>query len=443
MSSGTEYNNGSIKQNVVSNISAMLSARIINIFCGVAVSILLARYLGAERQGTISYALSIYGMFSFIAVFGLPDIILREFSRNREESEGTARSAMLLMLFGGVLAFVLSVCVALQLRVTPQVLLFVILYSTENISQFLRVFEQWLYSIAKTKSFSISQIIIHILFLILKVVGVALKQDMIWFVMCTVLEMTITNASLLICYRVVNQRFLGPKRITIEKINTLLKSSWPLIIVSAANTIYMRIDQIMIGKMVDETNLGVYSVGVTLAEYWYFVPSIIYTSFLPSLAEKKIDDARYYYLLQRFADCITTISYIAIVGFAVCGRFLIPMLYGAEYSNSSVVLFIYIWAGLFVSMSYVDQITYIIMDNTKIILIISMVSAGINIVINMLLIPILGIYGAALATTLDQVIIRMIVILFCWRKYKNTYIVQIKALIPFRRILGYFRRKAI
>ena len=170
MNNKKKDNYGNLKKNIFGNVSSMLSAKVINVLCGIVVSILLARYLGAERQGIISYALSIYGMFSFFSVFGLPDIIVREFSQNKENSKETAKSAMALMLLGGGIAGILSIGIAIRLEVTKQVLLFVVLYAIENLSQFLRVFEQWLYSIAKTKPYSIAQIIIHLLFLGFKII---------------------------------------------------------------------------------------------------------------------------------------------------------------------------------------------------------------------------------------------------------------------------------
>lgn len=441
MNNKKKDNYGNLKKNIFGNVSSMLSAKVTNVLCGIVVSILLARYLGAERQGIISYALSIYGMFSFFSVFGLPDIIVREFSQNKENSKETAKSAMALMLLGGGIAGILSIGIAIRLEVTKQVLLFVVLYAIENLSQFLRVFEQWLYSIAKTKPYSIAQIIIHLLFLGFKIIGIILKQDIIWFVLCTVFEVTFTNISLVLCYWIVKQPFDGEGRVNIERIKKLLRSCWPLIIVSAANTIYMRIDQIMVGKMLNEIDLGLYSIGVTLAEYWYFVPSIIYSSFLPSLAERKNEEISYYQLLQHFADGMIMTAYVAVIGFSIGGKLFIPMLYGAEYTNSSIVLSIYIWAGFFISLSYVDQITYILSDNTRIIMFTNIISAVLNIVLNALLIPVVGIYGAALATTLDHLIVRIMIMIIFWRKYKMTYLVQIKSLLPFSRLYRYLGRE--
>ena len=71
----------------------------------------------------------------------------------------------------------------------------------------------------------------------------------------------------------------------------------------------------------------------------------------------------------------------------------------------------------------------------------NIISAVLNIVLNALLIPVVGIYGAALATTLDHLIVRIMIMIIFWRKYKMTYLVQIKSLLPFSRLYRYLGRE--
>ena len=51
--------------------------------------------------------------------------------------------------------------------------------------------------------------------------------------------------------------------------------------------LYMRIDQIMINKILGQYELGLYSVSVRLIEIFHFIPKIIMISYLPILLKNK------------------------------------------------------------------------------------------------------------------------------------------------------------
>ena len=61
----------------------------------------------------------------------------------------------------------------------------------------------------------------------------------------------------------------------------------PVLISSLSIILYMRIDQIMIKEMINEYQLGIYSVAVRYIELYHFIPKIIIVSFLPILLLSK------------------------------------------------------------------------------------------------------------------------------------------------------------
>ena len=60
------------------NTSWLLGERILRMAISLFVGIYVARYLGPERYGLLSYALSFVWLFSSLASFGLDDILVRE-----------------------------------------------------------------------------------------------------------------------------------------------------------------------------------------------------------------------------------------------------------------------------------------------------------------------------------------------------------------------------
>ena len=71
-----------------------------------------------------------------------------------------------------------------------------------------------------------------------------------------------------------------------NKIKSLILKSLPVLISLLSIILYMRIDQIMINLIIDEYQLGIYSVSVRYVEIFHFIPKIIMISLLPLLAYK-------------------------------------------------------------------------------------------------------------------------------------------------------------
>ncbi|MBE8416266.1 oligosaccharide flippase family protein, partial [Leptospira borgpetersenii] len=56
-----------------------------------------------------------------------------------------------------------------------------------------------------------------------------------------------------------------------RRARTLLRDSWMLLLSGLAVIVYMRIDQIMIGQMMGDEAVGIYTAAVKISEVWYFI----------------------------------------------------------------------------------------------------------------------------------------------------------------------------
>lgn len=86
----------------------------------------------------------------------------------------------------------------------------------------------------------------------------------------------------------------------------------------------------------------------------------------------------------------------------ILSDWIIVLLYGAPYAEAADVLKIHVWSGIFVFMGYVFH-KYLIAENwTTLAFLRTFYGAILNLVLNFILIPKIGILGAALATLLSQ-----------------------------------------
>ena len=82
------------------NTSWLLGERILRMTISLFVGIYVARYLGPERYGLLSYALSFVWLFSSLASFGLDDILVRELVKLPDQRQNLIGTVFCLKLFG-------------------------------------------------------------------------------------------------------------------------------------------------------------------------------------------------------------------------------------------------------------------------------------------------------------------------------------------------------
>ena len=172
-------------------------------------------------------------------------------------------------------------------------------------------------------------------------------------------------------------------------------------------TIYMRIDQVMLGSMLEaKTENGIYSAAVRIAEMWYFVPTAIIASFQPNIIQSKLEnnEKKYKEITQKLYDFVSMIGIFFGIIISLFGWLAVNILYGEEYAAAANVLSISVWAGLFATLGSARSVWLIAEGKQKYTLIYTIVGAIINIILNAILIPKIGAFGAAIATLFAQII---------------------------------------
>ena len=95
------------------NTSWLLGERILRMAISLFVGIYVARYLGPERFGLLSYSLSFVLLFSSLASFGLDDILVRELVQSPENRKNLLGTVFWLKVCG---ALVMGTAIALVLK---------------------------------------------------------------------------------------------------------------------------------------------------------------------------------------------------------------------------------------------------------------------------------------------------------------------------------------
>ena len=165
---------------------------------------------------------------------------------------------------------------------------------------------------------------------------------------------------------------------------------------SVAVGIYLKIDQVMIKNMLGNEQAGIYAVAVKLSEAWYFIPMLICTSLSPTIIKaftisKELLNNR----MKKLYFLMFWLSFFIASATTALAYPIIKILFGYQYLGAVTTLQIYVWAGIGISL-YIAVSQYLIASNlTKISFYNSLLGAAINVILNVILIPKMGIKAAA------------------------------------------------
>ncbi len=368
---------------------------------GLFVGVYVARYLGPERFGVLSYAMSVVVLFSALSSLGLNGILVRElvnFPKKRDEFLGTA---FILKLAGSGLVLILLSITLYFMGDDRQSNLMIFIIAFGLIFQPFNVIRFYFEANVLAKFIAVSQITSLVVVSVAKLVFIWLGLPLIYFALVVLIESLILAIGLSVVYfkqklNIFNWQF------SFKVATGLLKDSWPLILSAIAISIYLRIDQVMIKHMLNDEAVGQYAAAVKLSEAWYFIPVVICGSLFPAILNAKTQSKELYYArLQKLYVLMVWISLpIALVMTFMAGN-IVLLLYGTQFSKAGPVLAIHIWAGVFVFLGVASS-QYLIAENyTRISFFRTFIGAIVNVIFNIILIPKYGINGAAVATVIS------------------------------------------
>jgi len=389
--------------NALSNTGWLFGDRLLRMGMGLLVGAWMARYLGPEQFGLFNYAIAFAALFSAIATLGLNGIVVRDLVKEPESADITLGTTFLLQILGGLLALACAI-VAITLA-RPDDTLAKLMVSVLGFAMVFRateVVKYWFESQVQTKYTVWSESGVFLLFCAIRIFLILKHAPLMAFVWASFAEGALAAAGLLAVY-VWRRGSPGAWRLQYERAISLLKDSWPLILSGLAIMLYMRIDQIMLGQMLGDEAVGIYSAAVRISEVWYFIPIAIASSVFPAIIEtKKQSEHLYSSRLQQLYDLMALLSLLVAITMTFLSGQLIVLLFGQEYTQSGSVLAIHVWAGVGVAISAVHGKWLLAEDLQKYGLLYTTSGCLINLVLNFYLIPRLGLQGAAYATVLAQ-----------------------------------------
>ncbi len=381
-------------------------SKVASLLVSLAATFYIARALGPQNFGELSYAQSVVGILAIVSA--LTAAIYRDLVK-RVESENLLLGTAWTVSFAG--AFFTTVAAIGFIVLFPHDQLTITVIGILCLAQFFSPFSiisNVFYAKTETKLLAITNFILHVLVSIAKITAMLLGEGVLVLAMVMVFEQAAMAMAYSYIYVTSHKGSLLKWRFDAKYAKRLMADSFPLAIITVSGVISGRIDQVFLKHYLDIETVGLYSVAVQLSELWQFIPGLMLAAVFPAIVNAKDSPITYRNRLSFLSGALLLYGLTASVLMTVFAPLIVNIIYGSAFDGSVSMLQIYSWsiAGMVLSF-LVSQ--FLLTENLRRIQIVCGIAPmAINIMLNLMLIPRLGATGAALATVISYSLVPLI-----------------------------------
>lgn len=386
----------------------IIGEQVFQMLLSLLVGIWTARYLGPSNYGTLQYTAAYISFFINIAALGMEGVIIKEMIAHPNEEGTYLGSAIVFRLVAGLLSSIAIVILILLLNPGETLkLVLVLIQTTQFIFRSCNILDAWFQRRLQSKYVSIGKMAASIVVSGYKIFLLVTAQELVWFAFSYALTDFVLAAVLIYFYKKEGGQKL---KYNYNKGMELLQGSYHFVLADLMSAIYGYSDRIMIGKMMTDADVGFYTTAATVSMMWLFVPNAIIKSFRPTIMEykEKGDEQMYRRRLEQLMSSVFWLSVGVALVLTVLGELAIRLLYGEAYLPAAAPLVILVWSTVFAVTSMSRQIWILSENKNKYVKHFSFLGASLNVVLNLFLIPVWGIWGAAMATLVTEFLICVI-----------------------------------
>ena len=393
---------------VVKNAVWIIGGKVVQACLAMIINMLTARYLGPSNFGLIIYASSLVAFVLPIMQLGFSDVLVQELV-NKPEDEGKILGTAISLSFLSSLCCIIGVT-SFAFVANPdetETILVCVLYSFILIFQAVDHIEFWYQSKLISKYTSMISLVSYMAVSAYKIFLLISAKSVYWFALSNAFDYALISFGGVLLYHK-----LGGQRLSFswKTGKEMFSRSRHYILSSMMVTIFAQTDKIMIKIILNESATGYYGAAVACASMTSFVFGAIIDSFRPSIFEgRKIGTDVFENRLTMLYSLIIYLSLVQSAAMTILSKVIIYILYGEAYFPAINVLRIVVWYTTFSYMGAVRNIWILANAKQKYLWKVNLFGAGANVFLNALLIPMIGINGAAIASLVTQFFTNFIV----------------------------------
>lgn len=391
---------------LVNNASWLIGCKLVQSILSFIIALLTARYLGPSNYGVLNYASSLVVFVTPVMTLGFNGILVQEFIANKEDEGEVLGTTLISCICSAVICMIAVVIFAFFTNSNDKCTVVVCtLFSLNLLFQALQLVEYWFQAQLLSKYTSIVSLIAYAIVSIYKIYLLATGKSVYWFAISYAFDYMIISIVLLFIYKK-----LGGMKVcfSLDRAKRMFNRSKYYIASGLMVTIFTQTDKIMLNMMIGNDATGYYSAALICATMANFVFTAIIDSFRPVILENKIrDENRYKLSIRRLYNIVVYLSLIQCVVIVFLSGIIINITYGEEFIDAVPVLRILVWQTAFSYLGIVRDIWLLAEGKQKYLWSINLCGAVLNVILNLVFIPIIGIEGAAFASLLTQALVNV------------------------------------
>ncbi|OUD41324.1 hypothetical protein BS623_08760 [Vibrio parahaemolyticus] len=419
------------RKNFLKNVTWSLSDKLLRLLLGIVISAAIARHLGVDAFGALNFSITVLSILTIITSFGFNKIITREVSSNSRDSSLIVEGLFIFRVLISLISFFLTIIILLLFFSIDYIYIVIVLFSLFPLS-----FDVFDFSEQGRNGFKKISLIRTFSFLsssVIRLFFIYIGLDFSFFVVAIVLEHTIT--AVLLYYFVLKKDYkeLKVRFTSLEKVKPIILESFPEMLAGLFGILFMKMDQLLISYYYGKYELGIYTAATRLTEAWYFIPTAILAVVLPKINRIKIDKGDYTSAIESSISILVFIAIIVSIFFNLFSDLIVQVIFGEEYFSSSKIIVIHVWSSVFLCMGLASG-TYLILEGKlKYSLYRNLLGVITSFAFGLVLIPKLGIEGAAYSTLAGMVSAFFIFDVFV-RELRGLFIFKLKSLFVYKAI---------
>ena len=334
----------------------------------------------------------------------MQSIIIRELVKFPEKTVVILGTSIALSFFAGLVTYFVLIAVVLTLDYKDESVLFLaIIQGASFIFDTLRVLS--FYYEAKVESYVVARVTNYstLITALLKFACVYFDLGIYILALVFILDVALIGIFLVFVFSR-NVKRVNHLTFDVSIARGLLKDSLPMIFSGFMIGLYMKVDQVLVNGMLGNRSSGIFAISVRLTELFYFVPVILQSTLFPGIMAAKSDPILFRRRLDSLYSLTIVFSYTIIVVMFFSSSWLINVLYGPTFSDAVKPLMVSVFTLLFVSLGTVRNAYILSQNRTQLLVYITVLGLILNLVLNYLFIPWLGVLGASFAMLLSQLV---------------------------------------
>jgi O-antigen/teichoic acid export membrane protein len=370
----------------------------------------MARYLGAEDLGVLSFALSFTLIIGLLGDLGLSSLMTREVSRNQSLAPKYLGNIFFIKVLLAIVTFGVVIAATNILGYSEQTIKVVYLITLSNIAtSFTQTFNSIFQAFERFEYQSIGMVLNSALMLIGIFFAIKQNFDLIYFAFVYLIVSVIL---LVYSFTFCLWKFAIPSlKIDWNFWKQTILESMPFWLNSVFVIIYFKIDMVMLSTMDGDAVVGWYAASYRLIDSLGFIPAVLMSTMYPVFSKLHVSSKDSLEFAFRKSFKILVIIAIPIgIGTTILAEKIIILIYSVEYAPSVIALQVLIWASVLSFINFTPA-TYLTSTNKqRTLMIFTFLGAILNIILNLILIPLFSYNGAAVATVITEFFVGLLMV---------------------------------